>query len=111
MLPAGICPEAVWEVGETTYEALERELAEEGNIALVEQAELFAIYHNVRSSRRDHVALFICRDVAQADARVSDMEIAETGFFDLDALPDETTPATHRRLNEITGGLPPERLW
>ena len=99
------------EVGETVYEALERELAEEGNIALVEPPELFAIYHNTRSSRRDHVALFVCRNVAQSDVRVSDMEIAEAGFFGLDDLPSDTTPATRRRLNEIAQGSAAERVW
>ncbi len=40
-----------------------------------------------------------------------DREIAETGFFPLDAPPPETTPATRARLAEIQNGLPPSPTW
>ncbi|WP_246660524.1 NUDIX domain-containing protein [Nitratireductor sp. XY-223] len=99
------------EVGETVYDALERELAEEGNLAMVERPELFAVYHNNRSSRRDHVVLFVCRNVAQSEIRRPDMEIAESGFFALDALPEGVTGATRRRLAELAGTVRPDSRW
>ncbi|WP_419906106.1 NUDIX domain-containing protein [Hoeflea sp.] len=100
------------EVGESVYDALEREILEEGNLVLTEQPELFAVYHNNRASRRDHVVLFICRNVSQSEIRRPDMEIAEAGFYELDALPDGVTGATKRRLSEIAGVVSrPDSRW
>ena len=47
------------EPDETMGEALERELLEEGNIALTAPPELRSLHANRRSSRRDHVALYL----------------------------------------------------
>ena len=38
-------------------------------------------------------------------------EIAELGFFALDALPEGVTPATRRRLDEVFAGVGAERAW
>src|SRR5271156_7057842 len=42
------------EPGETLLDALARELKEEGNIELVEQPQLHAVYFNEQVSQRDH---------------------------------------------------------
>ena len=89
------------ETGETVREALAKELMEEGNIRLTGPAELFSIYFNRRMSVRDHVALYICRSFEQLSPKLPDHEIAESGFFALDALPEATTTATRRRLVEV----------
>ncbi|MDA4847367.1 NUDIX domain-containing protein [Hoeflea sp. E7-10] len=99
------------EVGETVYDALERELAEEGNLAMAEPPQLFAVYHNNRSSRRDHVVFFTCKNVSQSEIRRPDLEIADSGFFALDALPEGVTGATQRRLAELSGDVPPDSRW
>jgi ADP-ribose pyrophosphatase YjhB (NUDIX family) len=99
------------EVGETVYEALARELAEEGNIVLNARPALHAIYFNRQVSRRDHVALFVVRDFTQSSPRGGDREIAETRFFPLKALPEGATQATWRRLAEVTGGAPVSPDW
>jgi 8-oxo-dGTP pyrophosphatase MutT (NUDIX family) len=99
------------EPGETVLEALRREVAEEGNIVLDEEARLHGLFFNVRASRRDHVAVYLCRRFTQTAPRAPDREIAESGFFPLDGLPGETTPATRRRLAEIEGGQPPAPYW
>jgi ADP-ribose pyrophosphatase YjhB (NUDIX family) len=99
------------EVGETVYEALARELAEEGNIVLNARPALHAIYFNRQVSRRDHVALFVVRDFTQSSPRSGDREIAETGFFPFKALPEGATQATWRRLAEVTGGAPVSPDW
>ena len=89
------------ETGETVREALAKELMEEGNIRLTGPAELFSIYFNRRMSVRDHVALYICRSFEQLSPKLPDHEIAESGFFALDALPETTTSATRQRLAEV----------
>ncbi|MCR9135832.1 MAG: NUDIX domain-containing protein [Alphaproteobacteria bacterium] len=99
------------EIGENFYAALVRELAEEGNLQLGDPAELFGIYHNNNTSRRDHVAVYVCRNVEQAENHGGDGEIADSGFFPIDALPEGTTPATARRLAEIINHQPPSLEW
>ncbi len=99
------------DAGESAYESLERELAEEGNLAIGDAAELFGFYFNRNASRRDHVALFVCRNVSQTAPLKGNAEIAEAGFFETDALPDNTTDATRRRLAELLQGQPVSRTW
>jgi ADP-ribose pyrophosphatase YjhB (NUDIX family) len=89
------------ERGETAVEALGRELEEEGNISLTAEPQLKSLHFNNRSSTRDHVAFYLVTAYAQASPKLPDREIAEAGFFPLDALPGETTPATRRRLAEL----------
>lgn len=99
------------EAGETALLALARELSEEGNIELSSPPALQSIHFNRRASRRDHVALYLATGFRQAAPKQPDAEIAEAGFFPLDALPEGTTPATRRRLAEIFGGEPPSAEW
>ncbi|MBV2144042.1 NUDIX domain-containing protein [Falsochrobactrum sp. TDYN1] len=99
------------ERGETFGQALEKELREEGNIVLTAPPQLFALYKNAHASPRDHVALYVCRSFEQAGPKLRDREIAESGFFSLDKLPESTTPSTKRRLQEALHGLEPLPLW
>ncbi|MBU3887323.1 NUDIX domain-containing protein [Methylosinus sporium] len=99
------------EPGETLEQALARELAEEGNIELEEPAELRGVYLNRRISKRDHVAFFVARAFRQSAPRGPDHEIAEAGFFPLDALPESATPATRARIAEVFGGAPVSPYW
>lgn len=99
------------ETGETLREALNKELMEEANIRLTGAPQLFQVYFNGRTSRRDHVALYVCRNFEQTAPRLPDHEIAEAGFFPLDALPPETTRATRARITEVMDGLMPADLW
>ncbi|MEJ1120062.1 MULTISPECIES: NUDIX domain-containing protein [Phyllobacterium] len=99
------------ETGHTVEQTLAKELMEEGNIELTGRPELFAIYHNAHASKRDHVALYVCRSFRQATPFLANREIAEAGFFKLDDLPQDTTPSTRQRLAEIFDGLEPPLLW
>ena len=99
------------EPGEPMIEALARELAEEARISLTGPAMLFGVYFNRKISRRDHVALYVVRDFAVDGVKRPDIEIAEAGWFALDALPPGLTPATRRRLDEITAGEVPAIDW
>jgi len=99
------------EVGETLLEALQRELAEEGNIELTARPVLYAIYFHPVYSRRDHVALYVIRQFRQSSQPVPDREIVGHGFFPVDALPDGTTMSTRARLAEVLHGAPPVEVW
>jgi len=98
------------ETGETMLEALTRELAEEGNIVFSDPI-LKSLHLNMRSSRRDHVAFYLITSFRQTAPRLPDREIAQAGFFPLDALPENTTPATLRRLAEVFDGVPVSAYW
>ncbi|MEN5297953.1 NUDIX domain-containing protein [Brucella sp. TWI559] len=97
--------------GETFAQALEKELREEGNIYLTGRPQLFALYKNAHASKRDHVALYVCRAFEQTEPKQRDREIAEAGFFSLDNLPEGTTPSTKRRLQEALHDLDPLPHW
>ncbi len=99
------------ETGHTIEQTLAKELMEEGNIELTGRPELFAIYHNAHASKRDHVALYICRSFRQIAPFAPTREIAEAGFFKLDALPEGTTPSTRRRLAEFLDGVEVPLTW
>jgi 8-oxo-dGTP pyrophosphatase MutT (NUDIX family) len=99
------------ELGETVLEALERELAEEGNIALAAPPELRSLHFNRQASRRDHVALYLIRKFSWSGSKLPDREIAEARFFPLDGLPEAATPATRRRISEVLGGTKPSPYW
>ncbi len=99
------------EPGETAMVSLERELQEEGNLEITAPAELRSLYHNRSISRRDHVALYLVRSFRQTAPRLPDMEIAEAGFFLIDALPEGTTPGTRRRLDEMFDSRPVSPDW
>ncbi|MEX0404659.1 NUDIX domain-containing protein [Aquibium sp. LZ166] len=99
------------ETGETLFEALAHELAEEGNIEMTGPPSLVAVYHNSLVSRRDHVALFLVTGFRQSSPKASDREIAEAGFFPVDRLPAGTTRATRDRLAEHFESRPPAHRW
>ena len=96
------------ERGETFRDALERELLEEGGIRLTGEPELRSLHFN---RVRDHIAVYLIRDFAQDAPKQPDYEIAEAGFFPLDALPDGATPATRARLAEMFGGAEVSGFW
>ncbi len=99
------------EVGETLATALERELREEGNFELGAPPLLFGVYFNRRTSRRDHVALFIVRSFHQSAPPRLNSEIVEHGFFAPDALPADTTLSTRARIAEVRDGRAAAEIW
>ncbi|MDQ0315525.1 NUDIX domain-containing protein [Amorphus orientalis] len=111
-LPGFHLPGGGVDPGESAYAAMVRELREEGNLELTEPGAFFGFYFNPSLGNRDHVALYVARSVRQpAPPRVPNSEILEARFFALDALPDETTPATRRRLAEVLKGAPVSEHW
>jgi ADP-ribose pyrophosphatase YjhB (NUDIX family) len=97
--------------GETACEALLRELGEEGNLMQGDPPSLHGVFLNRRFSRRDHVVVFVMRNVVQTAPRRPDREIAESGFFALDSLPADTTSSTLARLAEALHGVPLSDTW
>lgn len=109
-IPGWYLPGGGVERNETVHQALVKEIREEGNLEMTGQPQLFHIYLNSKISRRDHVALYRL-NVRQFAPRPPDREIAESGFFPPDALPDAATAATRRRIAELNGEVQPDGIW
>lgn len=99
------------EKNETIETALARELKEEAGIEMTGRPQLFGIYANFRYFPSDHIALFIIREWRQPVAPKPNFEIAEHGFFPIDALPEGTHASTRARILEIKGSASVEELW
>lgn len=99
------------EVGETCAHALERELWEEGQIELAAPPQLHGVFFNRRVSRRDHVAVYVVRAFRQVGVPAPNHEIVACGFHALDALPEDTTRGTRRRIAEVLENAPLSPDW
>ena len=98
------------EVGETLMTALARELLEEGNVSLIEPSQFFGMYLNARTSRRDHVALYVVRSFRQGTPKPN-KEVIAHGFFSPESLPSDTTPSTCARIGEVLEGRTVSEIW
>jgi ADP-ribose pyrophosphatase YjhB (NUDIX family) len=99
------------EPGETFEEALAKELVEEANIRITGKPVLHAIFQNKHASSRDHVAVYVVRAFEYCGALAPTWEIQEAKFFPLNALPEDTTQGTRKRIAEIVDGSAPPQTW
>ncbi len=99
------------EAGETFRYALQRELAEEGRIELLGEPDLHGLFFNSHISRRDHVAVYLVRNFKQDRLPEPNREIVACGFFEMAALPAETTKGTRLRISEVIDGREPIATW
>jgi ADP-ribose pyrophosphatase YjhB (NUDIX family) len=95
--------------GETAAEAVRRELAEEGGVALAGAPRLLGLYRNPAWSAGDHVAFFDAGRWTPCPSRWG-REIEAAEFFAPDALPPDLHPSVRRRLAEAAGAAPVP-LW
>lgn len=98
------------ERGETAYDAIAKELREEAGIDPAGVPELLGLYSNETVFKGDHVALFRVRDWAEC-AMTAHAEIAETGWFRPDAVPEDTVGGTRRRIAELYEGAEITGVW
>lgn len=99
------------ETGETALNALKRELHEETGVEISKAPRMHALYFNRRASRRDHVALYIVDEFARADDFKPTAEISAAEFFPVTALPNDVSPSTARRIEEVLTGAEVSPHW
>jgi len=96
--------------GETLRQAMIREVREEVGVEVTGPVRMLGLYGRFRHRASDHVGIFVVEHW-QGTPHVDGLEIVAVGFFSPDALPDDTTPATQRRLAEWRGESPVSELW
>lgn len=108
--------EALWflpgggvEKGESFWDGARREVLEETGLA-VERLSLFHLYHARAEGKDDHVALFVA-EAPDGEPRPDGREVVAAGFFPLDALPPDASPATRRRVAEYLAGRAGGDRW
>ncbi|HMN38613.1 MAG TPA: NUDIX domain-containing protein [Hyphomicrobium sp.] len=99
------------ERGESLKSAITRELEEETGVALLDAARLFGIYAHFDAFPGDHIVLYVVTSWRRLRVPQPNSEIAEHGFFALDALPEGTMGPTRRRLEEVFGNSPRSAHW
>jgi 8-oxo-dGTP pyrophosphatase MutT (NUDIX family) len=99
------------ETGETVLQAVKKEAMEEGRIEIRGTPSFHGVFFNRQASVRDHVVTFVVRDFAILGQRAPDFEIAETGWFAHEKLPEGVTGGTRRRIDEIFRGAPVSEDW
>lgn len=108
-LPGWHFPGGGYKPGEDPEAAMLRELREEIGMTAHGAVEHFGVYRHRRASRDEQVTLFVVRDVEYTPMR--SFEIADIRAFAADALPDDLTLATQRRVEEWRDGAPVDPLW
>jgi len=98
------------DAGETTEAAAVRELKEEAGLIATSRPRLISVHSNERFFPGDHVLIFRI-ETYDTGERSSRQEIAETGFFALDALPADLNRGTRDRLTEIFDGAGVSPDW
>ena len=99
------------ERGETTRDAAIKELIQETNVQVIGDLKLLSMHANRKASKRDHVAVYKCEEWEVTKPFTPNREIAEIGFFPLNALPEDTTTGTRARLEELSGKAPHSPYW
>lgn len=98
------------ERGETAETAVIRELAEEAGVRALSRPRLVSAHSNEVLHPGDHVLVYRIEAWAPCPSDAAG-EICAVGWFDPADLPEETTPATRRRLAEALGGAEPDAMW
>ena len=99
------------EKGEPIETALRRELHEEAGVDIEGPPDLFGIYANFAAFPSDHVVVYLVRRWRQTSIPKPNMEIAEQGFFGVDALPEGIAAGTRARISEILEGAKKRLEW
>jgi len=95
--------------GEAPGAAAVRELWEETGVVALGAPHLVSAHLGRYLGLDNYVMVYAVTDFEEGP--FSSPEIAETGWFGANALPEDTTDSTRRRLQEYFGGIPKDERW
>ena len=98
------------ERGETTEQALARELVEEAGIVVVGRPRLISVHSNHVKFPGDHVLVYLVEQW-RACPPTSRGEIHAIEWFAPDALPHDISPSTRRRIEEALRAMESDPNW
>lgn len=98
------------DAGETSHQAVARELREEAGVNPVGLPQLLSVHSNESFFPGDHVLVFRVDDWEPV-AMTSHNEIKNVGFFAPDDLPDNINGGSLRRIQEALLGHPVDPIW
>ena len=87
---------------ESIVAALHRELREETGVLVTGDVRLLGTYSSLTEGKSDHISVFVVDRFEQQASESGEIDAAY--FFPVDGLPDDTSPATRRRLAELRRG-------
>lgn len=95
---------------ESDIDALHRELGEEVGTTNLEVLEKLGEYVNHQEYKKDTISVFVARHLDKLTPK-KHFEIGEMGFFDVEKLPEKTSPGTKRRIEEFLNKKPKQEIW
>jgi len=109
-MPGWYFPGGGVEWGEVAEHALARELVEEAGVRMTARPVLASMHSNHKGHRGDHVLIY--RVTAWEPCPPTQHgEIEAIEWFAPDGLPDDLSPATRRRLEELLDGAEASPHW
>lgn len=97
--------------GEEIETAIAREVLEETGVIISKPPSLIGIYSHFDDYPGDHIVLFKIDQWRRERIPAPNAEIAEHGFFALNALPELLSPGASRRVKEVFGGGEQSSAW
>lgn len=97
------------ERSESPLDAIKRELREEAGIHVTSEPQFVQVYHSLYNGKDDYVFFYWVK--AFNEKTFSCFEIEEAKWFPINNLPEGTTPATKRRIEEYLGLRKIELQW
>ena len=87
---------------ESLVAALHRELREETGVIVTGPVRLLGTYSSLTDGKSDHISVFVVDTFEREDNDSTEVDAAR--FFPMDDLPEDASPATKRRVEDLRRG-------
>jgi ADP-ribose pyrophosphatase YjhB (NUDIX family) len=87
---------------ESIVAALHRELREETGVIVIGPVRLLGTYSSLTEGKSDHISVFVVDTFEREQSESGEIDAAR--FFPMDELPEDASPATKRRVDDLRRG-------